>query len=1281
MTVPVKPLSILSAAVLILLAMLAALSASSARSQSFEGLGTLASHGGGGSSAHGVSDDGAVVAGYSSAGFSSDLPSQAIRWTGGVMTGLGSLREEYPSYAWAVSGDGSTVVGQSRSSGVAAFRWTTGGGMEQLDGCGTWCTKAFGVSANGAVVVGSYNDGRVGSATMAFRWTGGVSLLPSLREGARTEATAVSADGSVVVGVSDAQIALWQNGALTALGPGSAFGVSADGTIVVGATSVEGQRHAFIWTAAAGLVPLAGFPGSPNVTANDVSDAGEVIVGFAGTTGAAQLAAVWTPDGTVRLLKDVLENQGLDLTGWTLQNANGVSADGRVIVGYGINPDGKGEAYRAEILPIAAEEIVVTTTGDEPNDPISQTSDACDVDREEAGEQCTLRAAIELANKRGEATISFDIPGEGTPSIHVTEYEDETGPFERGLPPFEAPITLDGTTQPGGWVELVGDGVRGSRAGTPADAIRIGPGAGGSKVRGLVINRFVGSGIRLLPGADGCVIEGNRIGTDVTGTEAMGTPKVFFYDMDRIRGGDLLHLLTDENWPVAGGVRIGSGGNVVQDNVLAGNANRNDSDGSGFFMGGINVLLDRSAQGNVVRRNRIGVGADGRVLRVREPGDDTCCYTIYAGVIVQGTNNTIGGGEGEGNEIAGHNWDVLVRAPSGHVVAHNAIGQVPTEDLLPDHTVAALILSDRALTHGDPDAPHGRARVEGNRVRSRLAAAVVSGGYDVLGNTLHGRLNDSAEPPVGGYSQFHVEAAVSILGDDINFIGNEVRAPGWAVVVFSGRDVVLGQNDVEGGYGGVRVPYVPQEFCVWGWDADKSIDGYEVCLDWETTEPPSVLITRNRIVSPNLGIDLGGPYNGPYSESERRNLPDGVTLNDVTDLDDGPNGLLNYPVPLQVSRQEGDLKVEGELWGAYSGTYTVEAFANTTCSGASHAGRFYGAGEHYLGSLTVTPAAADLGAPAFSFGGGGLEEHHRFVTLTASRADLGVTSEFSPCVWVARAEDVARADVEPGKAGKIIDAVSVIVSITSAANGKTASSTALHDGGTIYATRYETAPDTSFFADTTATAPNGAAVRPEAVAARYWYLADRGLTAAGGAEDSTITFEVCLDLAGVVAPSSLEDVVLVQRSEATEGLWRPHDTYKSMQNGTTYLCAQNVTTLGEFGFGGAEVAFPVGIEDGDGGMSMDESERVPLKAFALGAAYPNPFSETTTIELTIPETGPVTVVLYDVLGRRVAVLVDDVRAAGLHRAVLDGASLPSGIYLVRMVAGGMAATQRVTVLR
>ena len=86
--------------------------------------------------------------------------------------------------------------------------------------------------------------------------------------------------------------------------------------------------------------------------------------------------------------------------------------------------------------------------------------------------------------------------------------------------------------------------------------------------------------------------------------------------------------------------------------------------------------------------------------------------------------------------------------------------------------------------------------------------------------------------------------------------------------------------------------------------------------------------------------------------------------------------------------------------------------------------------------------------------------------------------------------------------------------------------------------------------------------------------------------------------------------------------------------------------------------------------------------FALSAPYPNPFHGTATVGFAVPEASDVRLVVYDVLGREVAVLLDGPVAAAHHEVALDGSGLPSGTYLVRMTTeGGFAQTQRVTVVR
>ncbi|HLT47339.1 MAG TPA: T9SS type A sorting domain-containing protein, partial [Rubricoccaceae bacterium] len=101
--------------------------------------------------------------------------------------------------------------------------------------------------------------------------------------------------------------------------------------------------------------------------------------------------------------------------------------------------------------------------------------------------------------------------------------------------------------------------------------------------------------------------------------------------------------------------------------------------------------------------------------------------------------------------------------------------------------------------------------------------------------------------------------------------------------------------------------------------------------------------------------------------------------------------------------------------------------------------------------------------------------------------------------------------------------------------------------------------------------------------------------------------------------------------------------------------------------------YPVGAEP-------SRPEGLP-SSYALHAAAPNPFAGRTTLRYDLPEAAPVRLVVYDLLGREVAVLVDGEREAGTHAAVLDGRGFAAGVYVVRMTAGGRDFTQRLTLVR
>ena len=87
-------------------------------------------------------------------------------------------------------------------------------------------------------------------------------------------------------------------------------------------------------------------------------------------------------------------------------------------------------------------------------------------------------------------------------------------------------------------------------------------------------------------------------------------------------------------------------------------------------------------------------------------------------------------------------------------------------------------------------------------------------------------------------------------------------------------------------------------------------------------------------------------------------------------------------------------------------------------------------------------------------------------------------------------------------------------------------------------------------------------------------------------------------------------------------------------------------------------------------------------ASALGLrASPNPAGASVEIAYTLAEAGPVRLVVYDALGRAVAVVAEGARGAGSHAEALDASSLPPGVYAARLAAPGGASSVRFTVTR
>jgi hypothetical protein len=93
-----------------------------------------------------------------------------------------------------------------------------------------------------------------------------------------------------------------------------------------------------------------------------------------------------------------------------------------------------------------------------------------------------------------------------------------------------------------------------------------------------------------------------------------------------------------------------------------------------------------------------------------------------------------------------------------------------------------------------------------------------------------------------------------------------------------------------------------------------------------------------------------------------------------------------------------------------------------------------------------------------------------------------------------------------------------------------------------------------------------------------------------------------------------------------------------------------------------------------------EFNEIP-EEFVLKQNYPNPFNPTTLIEFGLPIEEHVRIDVYDILGRRVTTVTNELYQAGSHRLQFDGTSLSSGIYIIHMRSGSFSKTRKMTLIK
>jgi titin len=486
-------------------------------------------------------------------------------------------------------------------------------------------------------------------------------------------------------------------------------------------------------------------------------------------------------------------------------------------------------------------------------------------------------------------------------------------------------------------------------------------GASGAQIGGTVAaarNLISGNnnygGVVINNGATGTIVQGNYIGTDVTGTAAIGNG--------------------------AHGVSMNSGGNTIggtapgAGNVISGNSAR-----------GID-LVESGASNNTIQGNFIGTNAAGTA------GIPNVTYGIF---ILRAQNNLIGGtvtaarnlisGNGEqGIYIAGSDGAMC----NGNVIQGNYIGTDVTGTAAIGNTMGVDLYYAANITVGGP-APGAGNLISGNRAGNGVriySFGLNTSGILVQGNRIGTNAAVTAKVPNNGEGIWGtITGTASILGNVVsgnaslgiylnrgsfivqgNWIGTDSTGTlnlgnAWSGIYTTSQEASLIGGSAPGEGNVIAFSGAP--------NTGLNFAGVSI-----TGSAARQTVRGNRVfANPGLGIDITH-----FS---------GVSANDACDTDSGPNAIQNFPVITTAFLSGSSTRVIGTLNSTASTPFTVDFYSSPACDSFGN-----GEGSTYLGSTTVTTGGTCDGSfsvlvPAPASG---------VVTATATDP-LGNTSEFSAC--------------------------------------------------------------------------------------------------------------------------------------------------------------------------------------------------------------------------------------------------------------------------------------------
>jgi YVTN family beta-propeller protein len=362
----------------------------------------------------------------------------------------------------------------------------------------------------------------------------------------------------------------------------------------------------------------------------------------------------------------------------------------------------------------------------------------------------------------------------------------------------------------------------------------------------------------------------------------------------------------------------------------------NGNDGSSHGI----VISDPQTMRNKISGNYIGVDVTGKVA-LGNTGDGVQLINETSGNIVGGTS------PGERNII------------SGNGVTGMAIYNGASENQIIGNFIGLDVTGTKNIGH-----PGGTGIYFGLGAHHNIVGGSTLDSANIIsGNTGWGGI------ALEGAGTEYNAVKGNILGTDIT--GKEEFGNKFGVRIYNGasNNQLGGDDKVEGNL-----------------IVNSDSAGVILYNNAGNTDPTKGNQILSNIIHSNgtLGIDLNS---------------DGVTANDVGDIDDGTNSLLNFPELTNVNFSTGMVDIEGNLNSSPNTNYTIQFFVNNLPDDEG-----YGEGQTYLGSETITTDAS--GDALISVTYPTMVRYGRVVTATATDPD-GNTSEFSGAIGGAQSQILA----------------------------------------------------------------------------------------------------------------------------------------------------------------------------------------------------------------------------------------------------------------------------------